>query len=626
MRMRSSAGRSTSANAGSRNGYRRRKRHTGLIVGLVVFLFAAAVTAGVVTLGSRVNSIETIYPNVYVNDVAVGGMTYEEAADKLAAIQAADADVGVTVLLSNDVELKITKKDAGFITTDTDLARAAYDYGRSKGYFGRIAAYLRCLSGPQVILGNDNSQFDEENVRALIHEAARQANTTGLENVFTVSDTEVRIVKGAQGTVVDEEAVYTLVHDALTAGNFGALTYVPENTNPQPIDLQEVYETVYAEPVSAKYDPETQAATESSVGVSFDLPMAQALYDSAAEGSSVTIPLIITEPEMDTETLNGLLFRDVLATRETSLRTSSSNRINNVSIAASTINNLVLQPGDVFSFNGVVGKRTAEKGYKLAGAYVGGETVDQIGGGICQVSSTIYYCTLIAQLETVERSCHRFSVAYLPLGMDATVNWGTLDFKFRNSSEYPVRIIAYVEGKKLHVDLIGTKTDTNTVKLDYVLLETFPYQTVEEEDLTLAPGKSEVKTSGHTGYLVETYRFVYDENGNLLSKTKISSSKYSPQNRVILMGPAVEETPSPSVSPEVTPSADPSPSASVTPTPTPSDTPDSTPTPSPSPSDTPDTTPTPSDTPDSTPTPDPTPTPDSTATPDPTPTPGDEGE
>jgi hypothetical protein len=198
------------------------------------------------------------------------------------------------------------------------------------------------------------------------------------------------------------------------------------------------------------------------------------------------------------------------------------------------MNGYVLNPGDVFSFNEVVGQRTAARGYKAAGAYVGGRVVDEIGGGICQASSTLYTGVLHSNLKVVERSNHSFIITYLPLGHDATVSWGGPDFKFENDTPYPVKIEAAVEGLTLTVRLYGTKTDELRYETEYVQLSTSAFREVHEESERVQPGETKVESTGHPGYVVEMYMLVYDGNGELAERRFISKSSYKPQNRVIL--------------------------------------------------------------------------------------------
>ncbi|MEG1317326.1 MAG: VanW family protein, partial [Oscillospiraceae bacterium] len=177
-----------------------------------------------------------------------------------------------------------------------------------------------------------------------------------------------------------------------------------------PLDIEKLADTVFTEPINAAYDPQTQKATAHTVGKSIDKAEAKKLWDAASSGDRVVIPLTLTQPEITTELLNSRLFAEVLSQKSTSLGGSSAARVNNIKKAAAAINGIVLNPGDEFSYNGALGQRTAAAGYQGAGAYSGGKVVTEIGGGICQVSSTLYYCTLIANLQITQRSCHYFAV------------------------------------------------------------------------------------------------------------------------------------------------------------------------------------------------------------------------
>jgi hypothetical protein len=229
--------------------------------------------------------------------------------------------------------------------------------------------------------------------------------------------------------------------------------------------------------------------------------------------------------------------------------------LNNVTLAAEAINGLILNPGETFSFNESVGQRTSAKGYKEAGAYAGGKTVQEIGGGICQVSSTLYDCVLYADLEVVARSNHMFVVTYLPYGNDATVNWGTVDFKFKNNTDYPIRVETEVVERKLTIKLHGTKLDDHYIKVEYVTISSAGFNTIEMEDASVAPGTSQVDTSGHGSLAVETYKYFYDGAGALLEKTFIARSSYRAQDRIILVpvGTLTSPEPSPSGDPAASP-------------------------------------------------------------------------
>ena len=564
-----------SKNRGVRKLKKRSARKKALIAALAVIGIAAVL---VVVAGAVSGGVKDIYPNVSVNGVKVGGMTLTQAETAFdRAGFSAEANNAVSVRLSDDADIRITAEQAGLAVSSVDAAKLAYDYGRSSGFVGRAFRYIGCLLGASNIDAVSKGGFDEASVRSIIAEGANAANSELLKNVFKIGRTNILVTKGSVGIVIDQDEVYELVREAFDKKNYSVIEYDAEKNVPEEISFQTIYNQVFIEPVAAVYDPKTSEISQSVTGVSFDIAAAQRMYSEAKNGETISIPLIFTEPSVTTEQLGAMLFRDTLASKTTSLATSSSNRTNNISLAASAVNGTVLNPGETFSFNGTVGERTSAKGYKPAGAYVGGENVDQIGGGICQCSSTIYYCVLLANLKVVERSNHMYPVSYLPMGLDATVNWGTLDFKFENNTDYPIKINAAVSGRELTVELIGTKLDDTYVKLDNAVISSTPPETVEELDETLEPGTEEVKTSGHTGYVVDAYKYIYAGDGTLIEKVYLGRDKYRVQNKVVRVGPPLPEDP------VVDPVEDPDPWADPDPNPNPDPNPDPNPNPYPDP-------------------------------------------
>ena len=233
-------------------------------------------------------------------------------------------------------------------------------------------------------------------------------------------------------------------------------------------------------------------------------------------------------------------------------------------------NNTILNPGDVFSFNGIVGERTAEKGYKSAIVYVSGNSESQLGGGVCQVSSTIYMCTLLANLEQVERTEHMFAVTYVPMGMDATVYWGSLDYKFKNNLENPILVEANVADGYVNITLRGTKpqTDYDKIEMTYEILSTIPWSDVTKVDETKPADYSEVTQTPYTGYKAQTYRHFLDAEGNEIRSEKVAYSSYSKRDRVTTIGKQPEPEPE---TPPVDPTTPTDPATPTGPTQTPQD-------------------------------------------------------
>ena len=206
---------------------------------------------------------------------------------------------------------------------------------------------------------------------------------------------------------------------------------------------------------------------------------------------------------------------------------------------------MVLNSGEEFNYYDYCGPFSAANGYQSAPGYLQGKTVEMDGGGACQCSSTTYAAALLANLEIVARTAHGFASDYIGLGLDATVSGGGPDFIFRNNTAYPLKIeTVYSANNRLTVNLLGTKTDDTTVKMrTEVLSKTDPPEDEIIESEELAPGESKVEQTAYTGYVVDTYRQVYDGQGNLISETYETRSRYKARGRIVLVGPALEEEP-----------------------------------------------------------------------------------
>ncbi|MDR1328817.1 MAG: VanW family protein [Oscillospiraceae bacterium] len=447
---------------------------------------------------------------------------------------------------------------------------------------GRVAATVVFPDGSSFTVTGSEAGFfgggdsiDEELIRALAEEHGEKFNAAIPRGIYTIDEDGVNFVKGAGLARVDTEDICAAVAAALYKSlDSGA----PETVNIVPpdeviVDIPRLLNSLEAAPVDAAYDILAQSIIPEKAGHTFDAELARSAYDAASFGETVKAPFINVFPELTAQALEDTLFRDVLAETITKIG-GYDNRHNNITLVSAEMNGCVLNPGDVFSFNEVVGQRTAARGFKAAGAYVGGRVVDEIGGGICQASSTLYNTVLHSNLKVVDRSNHYFIITYLPLGHDATVSWGGPDFKFENDTPYPIKIEAFVDKLTLTMRIYGTKTDDLRYETEYVQLDTSGYREIHEESARVQPGGTKVESPGHPGYVVETYMLVYDGLGELTERRFVSKSSYHPQNRVILYPigsldangnllpapepelepePVPEETPAPSPEPEPVP-------------------------------------------------------------------------
>lgn len=229
---------------------------------------------------------------------------------------------------------------------------------------------------------------------------------------------------------------------------------------------------------------------------------------------------------------------DLLGGYSTDYSSSSDNRIANIANGASLIDETVVYPGDTFSFLNHVTPFTASNGYYEATGYSAGRVVPSIGGGICQVSSTMYNAVLRAELEVVERSNHGLTVGYVPLGADATVAEGSVDFRFRNNLDAPIYIEAYTYGGEIYVNIYGHETRSSNRSIEFysVTDKTIePGEDVITKDDTQPDGWQEVTQSAHNGYEASFYKKIYVD-GSLQDTVWINTSYYSASPRYITVG------------------------------------------------------------------------------------------
>ena len=547
----------------------------GVIVGVLVLAY--------VGLCAYAGSLDTFYPNYHINGIAVGGMTVEQASQALAA----ELPEQVMTLHCGDDPVKlgwppdslppVTLGELGYTEERCGaIAQRLFDQQKSCGFFSQGSRFLSALfssTGETVSDEDMDASVFQEQVTRLARELALEPQDT----TYSIGENSISITKAVNGRSVKEDALAeALIHAIRTYGTQGELiAYISfAHFNPWNLTAQAIHDEVAAEMKNAGYDPETKSITPERLGAEFDVDAAQKALDAAAPGETVEIPATIEYPRVTAEQLKGVLFRDVLGEARTKVGGTAA-RISNVKLSASSINGYVMNTGDVFSYNGVVGKRTAANGYQPAPAYVKGETVDEIGGGICQTSSTLYLACLRGNLEITERHAHRYIPAYIAAGMDATVSWGGPDYKFTNDTDYPIKIVTSYEGGYLTVKVLGTNATGITAKMTNEKLSTTDFQVVYEDDPTLAPGTEKVKTTPYTGSKWKTYRNLYDANGKLISSTYEDTSDYKARNKVILKGPAKAEVPAsgPADIPAPTPEAPDTPAVPETPVEPPTETP-----------------------------------------------------
>ena len=370
------------------------------------------------------------------------------------------------------------------------------------------------------------------------------------ENTENVTGMWLKITPGVPGYGLDADTLSAQLRDAYNRNTFH--TEVPCTViEPEKPDLEALFAAHCTAPVDAVMDPKTFEITDGTDGYGFDIEQAAQALAEATPGDTLTFPFQPLTPEVTAETLAATLYCDVLGTCKTPYSGSDNNNRNtNLRLACEAINGKIILPGEIFTYNHTLGERTAAAGYKPAASYASnGRTVDTYGGGICQVSTNLYYCTLLADLEIVERWHHGYVPAYITWGMDASVSWNSGDFRFKNNTNYPIRIEAHRSGGYVYVQLLGTDEKDYYVKMESETLSTKKYETVYEEhapDNKYGYKDGQELVSPYTGYKVNAYKCKYDKATDaLISRELESVNNYSKRDRLLvkIVDPAKEAEP-----------------------------------------------------------------------------------
>lgn len=487
----------------------------------------------------------TVLKNVTVAGVDIGGMTEAQA------LESVNKAIKNTYLESDMVieafgkTLTLTPDDTQ-IALDTKRAVAdAYAYGRT-GFYTKWQKerHQASTSGYAVDL-TPYLTINSTAVKELIQDFIAENKSTLTQSTWKVTGTRPDLSKKAEtsGQVLtiqlgtpeykcDVDSFYQQVVDAYSKNCF-QFSAEFEAILPDALDLANIWESTTVKPVDAVQDSVTLKVTKETYGYGFNLDAAQETVQAAQYGAALEIPFEYIDPAVTQESFWGNAFADKLSTY-TATQNSDANRATNLRIACETINGLILYPGDEFSYNKILGERTEEKGYRPGAAYVGNSTEALIGGGICQVASTLYYCALYSDLQILERECHQFTTVYSPLGVDATVSYGYLDFRFRNTSAHPIKIEAAANGGTVTVTFYGTDDKDYYIKMESEVLKKYPYEETYEDKTGEGYREGEYIVTPYTGYDVKTYRCKYDKITNeLISKTFEDTSNYKRRDAII---------------------------------------------------------------------------------------------
>lgn len=364
------------------------------------------------------------------------------------------------------------------------------------------------------------------------------------------------VTMGVPDYGLDMNKLYQLILQGYRQRNF-TISMDCSVVDPQIPDLEEIYSLICTDSADAVLDEKTFEITPEVYGYGFDLAATQEALSNCPYGETMEFPFLPKIPQLTQEMIEQDLYGDILGEYKTP-HTPETDRNVNLRLACEAINGSIVLPGEIFSYNKALGERTEERGYLPAPSYVNGLTVDTVGGGICQVSSTLYYVCLLSDMDVTVRAPHGFVSSYIPKGMDAAVSWGSQDYKFKNSFATPIKIEAWMEGGYVNVRIWGKETRDYYVELYYQELASEPYDVVYKEylpDNEDGYEHGDVVITPYTGYTVKSYKkLISRESGKTIKNEYITQTQYSKRDKVIcLIVDPTQTTPPESTPTQTTP-------------------------------------------------------------------------
>jgi len=431
-----------------------------------------------------------IISGIKVNGIDIGKLSKEETIQKLndEANKKLESDI---LIKADDFEYGIKLSQ---IETKYNIEKAleeAYNTGRNGNIFTNNYEILKATFFGKDI--NLEYTYNEELLDKALNDINLKIPNCVVEASYCIEDEKLIITKGKKGVSINTEEIKQAIMNEFLSSNKGTQINVSLiEKEPLPIDIDKIYEEVHTEPKNAYYTKEPFKVFPHVNGIDFDLENAKEILKEDKE--EYEIDLTITVPDVTTNEIGTEAFPDLLSSFSTRYDASNYPRTTNLKLAMGKLNGVVVGVGETFSYNKTLGKRTAEAGYREAGGYAAGGVVQTLAGGICQISSTLYDAVVYANLDIVERHNHMFLAGYVGAGKDATVVYGALDFKFKNTRNYPIMIKTSIGNGVAKVDIYGIKEEVEyDVDIVTSVLSYIPFKVVYKEDSSLEPGQEKVE-------------------------------------------------------------------------------------------------------------------------------------
>lgn len=509
------------------------KKMQRTIITLLVIIFILLIFSTIFAVYNSMNN--KIIRGISIQGINVSGLTKEETESKFKEL-ITELSKKEVVLKYGELENTISLEELGINYHVDDAIDEACKLGRGDNIFKNNFDIIKTeMMKKNIIISIEYDNMILENkidsIMSVLPEAVKEYN-------YYIEDENLIITNGQKGISIDREKLeQNIDREIKTLETNTSIIDIPVfNKEPDEINLEKIHSEVYKEAKDAYVTQDPLTVHPNVNGVDFAMSFEDIRKLLQEDKEEYIIPLKITIADKTVNDLGEDAFPNVLGTFTTRYDASNKNRSNNITLASNKIDGTIILPGEVFSYNQTVGKRTIDAGYKEAGAYAGGKVVQEIGGGICQVSSTLYNAVLYANLEIVDRSNHYFETSYVDAGRDATVSWGTVDFKFRNNRQYPIKIEAVSKNGVTKMTIKGIKEEKEYEVIIQSETTSIIQKTVRyEEDSSLDSSIEQVEQEGHNGCTSKTYKTL-KLNGVTISTEELSTDYYHALEKIVKKG------------------------------------------------------------------------------------------
>lgn len=516
--------------------YKREKKKIVALIGIAAAIILIMFFSIVFALFNMNNT--KILKGVSILGIDVSNLSLEEAKQKI--------NETIEQKFTNEKENIILKRGETEISVNANTFNAKFDIDKAVaqayniGRSGNIITNNYSILYTSIFKKNIEAElnYDEKFMEDTINDINSKMENRVVEYSYFVKGEKLTIVSGKAGDTVETDKLTNEILEQLKDihNHYEEIEIPVIHKEPDPINLEKIRSEIYKEAKNAYIEKNPTRVHVEENGVDFGISMEEAKKLIQEEKEKYEIPLKITIPKKKIADLGKEAFPDQLSTFSTIYDASVANRAHNIELAAKNINGTVVMPGETFSYNKVVGPMTLETGFKEGTSYIGGKIVPDVGGGVCQVSSTLYNAALLANLEIKERTNHMFTVGYVAASRDATVYYGSLDFVFKNTRTYPVKVVASAKNGVCRVSLYGIKEKVEyEVIIQSKVTSYINFTTTYKEDASLAEGKEVVEQAGFNGCRSEGYK-ILKLNGKIVSQTLLSKDNYSPQERIVRRG------------------------------------------------------------------------------------------